>query len=82
MNIKRGSPLSIETRQRLTLAIAKHGLAVVVSAAGCSRQALVQALAGLGVLPGTTLCVQRGLDRLEALDLRGEQVERIARGES
>ena len=83
MNAKttRGSPLPVAVRQRLSIAVARHGLPLVLQASRASRQAIASALGGLPILPGTEALVRQALDRLESDDLRRSDAEQIG-GES
>lgn len=58
----KGTPLPPELRAALRAAVARHGMCVVVERTGLSRNALVQAISGLCIYPGTAALVRAGLD--------------------
>jgi hypothetical protein len=61
-----GTPLALEDRERLSIAVASLSEKRVATAIGVARSTLPRALAGLGIRNGTALQIRQWLDSHEA----------------
>jgi len=79
--MRRGFPLPPSDRARLAGLVQRHGLRVVLAAAGgLTRGALTGAMAGINVTAGTAALVRQAVARLERYDALPGGAKQIATG--